>query len=214
MADKSTTSVSPIALEDALLVHQVQDGDTEALGRLVAKYRDRVVNLCWRMCGKLDEAQDLTQETFLRVLEKIDSYRFEAAFYTWLFRIAVNECLSHRRKNKRVVLSLHNDDGNCADDPRDLRRTGREPSDAQEPLARLTAREVQNQLAAALDRLDDDQRAVVVLRDIESLDYQQIGEVLDISIGTVKSRLHRARLALRDMLLRGERADARILKVE
>lgn len=197
-----------------MLVRQVQDGDTEALGRLVAKYQDRVVNLCWRMCGKLDEAQDLGQETFLRVLEKIDSYRFEAAFYTWLFRIAVNECLSHRRKNKRVILSLHNEDGNWVDKPMDLRRTGREPSDAQEPLARLAAREVQGELAAALDRLDDDQRAVVVLRDIESLDYQQIGEVLDISVGTVKSRLHRARLALRDMLLRDERTATRPLKVE
>ena len=197
-----------------MLVRQARDGDTGAFGRLVAKYQDRVINLCWRMCGNVDEAQDLAQEAFLHALQKLELYRFEASFYTWLFRIAVNECLSHRRKRKRVVLSLHDGDGHWMEEHRDQRLSGQESSDTQEPLARLAAREMQDELVAAIERLDDDQRAVVVLRDIEALDYQQIGEVLELSIGTVKSRLHRARLALREMLLRSQRTATRVAKLE
>jgi len=214
MADQSTRNASPTALEDATLVHQVQDGDTGAFGRLVTRYQDRVVNLCWRMCGNLDEAHDLAQETFLHAIQKLNLYRFEASFYTWLFRIAVNECLSHRRKCKRVVLSLHGGDGKYMTDQRDMRMAGRESTETQEPISRLTARELQDELVAALDRLEDDYRAIVVLRDVEGLDYQEICEVLDLSIGTVKSRLHRARLALRDLILRRERSAVRAMKVE
>ena len=118
MPDKSPTTASPIALEDAMLVRQVQDGDMGAFSRLVAKYQDRVVNLCWRVCGNPEDAQDLAQETFLHALEKIGLYRFEAAFYTWLFRIAVNQALSHRRKGRRVTLSLHGGEGRCRPDRR------------------------------------------------------------------------------------------------
>jgi len=201
MADKSApTTTSPITLEDALLVRQAQDGDVGAFGRLVSRYQDRVVNICWRICGNLEDAQDLAQETFLHALEKIASYRFEAGFYTWLFRIAVNLALSHRRKARRVTLSLHNGDGKWMGELQKDGRTGRESAAADEPLSRLAARELQGRVVEGLDRLEDDYRAIIVLRDIESLDYQQIAEVLDINLGTVKSRLHRARLALRDEL--------------
>lgn len=202
--DKTRTPTRPLALEDAVLVRQVREGNAGALGTLVAKYQDRVVNLCWRMSGQLDLAQDLAQETFLRVLEKLDTYRSEASFYTWLFRIAVNECLAHRRKHKRVILSLHNGDEDWADTTGVL-PAQRQQGDRQDPLAWLTTREMQDELAAALDRLDDDHRAVVVLRDIESLSYEQIAKVLDLSTGTVKSRLHRARMTLREILLRDRR---------
>ncbi|HOA73235.1 MAG TPA: sigma-70 family RNA polymerase sigma factor [Phycisphaerae bacterium] len=196
MADKSATMpASPIALEDAAAVRQVQDGDMGAFSRLVAKYQDRVVNICWRVCGNLEDAQDLAQETFLQALQKIGSYRFAASFYTWLFRIAVNQALSHRRKSRRVTLSLHDGDGEWPEGAAE----GRTPAD-EEPLARLAARELQQRLLRGLDSLDDDYRAIIVLRDIESLDYQEIAEILEISVGTVKSRLHRARMALREKI--------------
>jgi len=192
----ATLNASPIALEDALSVRQVQDGDMGAFSRLVAKYQDRVVNVCWRICGHADDAQDLAQETFLHALEKIGTYRFASSFYTWLFRIAVNLSLSHRRKARRIMLSLHSDEGDWSDRVPDRLAGASDP--AGEPLARLTARELHERLVSGLDRLEDDFRAVIVLRDIEGFDYQEIAEVLDINVGTVKSRLHRARLALRE----------------
>jgi len=195
MIEPSPIADHSAAMEDAELVRWALQGDTTAQGRLVAKYQDRVVNLCWRMCGHLDDAQDLAQEAFVHALQRLNQYRFEAAFYTWLFRIAINECLAHRRKSKRVTLSLH----------RDMSST----SDSQGPMSRLIANEMRDELAEALGRLDDDQRAVIVLRDIEGLDYQQISDVLEISVGTVKSRLHRERLALREMLLANQSATAR-----
>lgn len=199
MADKSGTAAtaSPIALEDAVVVRQVQDGDIGAFTRLVCKYQDRVVNVCWRVCGNLDDAQDLAQEAFLHALEKIGLYRFQASFYTWLFRIAVNLALSHRRKAKRVVLSLHDDD-RWVDAGQADRRLTRTAAEDAGPLGRLSARELQDRVLESLNALADDYRAVLVLRDIESFDYQEIAEVLEISVGTVKSRLHRARMALRE----------------
>ncbi len=201
MAEKLTTNVSPIALEDAMLVRQVQDGDAGAFGRLVVKYQDRAVNLCWRMCGSLEDSQDLAQEAFLRAFEKIGAYRFEASFYTWLFRIVVNTVLTQRRRKRRVTLSLHDGDGKWADYLRDEHPAGRQTDEADDPLSRLSAREMQQQLLAGLERLDDDHRAIIVLRDIEAMDYRQIAEVLEITVGTVKSRLFRARMALREMIL-------------
>lgn len=203
MTDKSATiTATPIALEDALAVRQVQDGDMGAFSRLVARYQDRVVNVCWRICGNADDAQDLAQETFLHALEKIGSYRFAASFYTWLFRIAVNLSLSHRRKARRVNLSLHVGDGERTDFPpvTDGRRGRVEATEGESPLERLTARELQQRLVEGLDRLEDEYRSIIVLRDIEDLDYQEIAEVLEISLGTVKSRLHRARMALREQM--------------
>lgn len=204
MADRSPHSARPLAPEDATLVRQVQEGDTRAFGRLVTKYQDRVVNLCWRMCGNLDDAHDIAQEAFINAYEKISFYRFEASFYTWLFRIAVNQALTHRRRSRRPVLSLHDGDGEMRDVPAE-QSPRRETSDSDQPVERLAAREMHEVLLAALEKLDDDQRAVIVLRDVEGLDYRQIAEVLEISAGTVKSRLHRARMALRELIVRRER---------
>jgi RNA polymerase sigma-70 factor (ECF subfamily) len=205
MADKSTMTASPLALEDEMLVRRIQDGDTGAFGRLVLKYQDRVVNVCWRMCGNLEDAQDVAQDAFVHAFEKIGAYRFEASFYTWLFRIAVNQALSHRRKSRRVVLSLHDSEERVGSDGQMGRSPRRETSDMEEPSARLSADEMHDRLVKSLDRLEDDARAVIVLRDMEALDYREIADVLAISVGTVKSRLHRARLALRDMVLRNDR---------
>jgi len=188
-------------LEDAVLVRQVQEGDMVAFTRLVMKYQNRVLNLCWRICGNLDDAQDLTQEAFLNALEKIQTYRQQAGFYTWLFRIAVNEALSLRRKAaRRVTLSLHDGDGECRDDHQAARLVNRVSADPDDPPARLSAREMHERVLEGLEQLSDDYRTVLVLRDVESFDYQQIAEILEVSLGTVKSRLHRARMAMREYL--------------
>lgn len=186
-------------LSDIELVALVKSGHTEAFGELVRNYQDRVFNTCWRICGHLEDARDVTQDAFLKALETISNFREESGFYTWLFRIAVNQALSHRRKaHKRRTVSFEETVPAGETQAGELaRRLGHTPDDASH---KASSAELQGQVTRALQALDDDFRAVVVLRDIEELDYQQIGLILQIPAGTVKSRLYRARIALRDAL--------------
>ena len=186
----------PVPLEDLELVEKVKAGETEAYAGLVHKYQDRVFNACWRICGHMEDARDLTQEAFLKALEGIAGFRQQSGFYTWVFRVAVNLALSHRRKagtRRAVSLDQGGATGTQAEDL--ARRVRGSPGD--DPAARASEAELQGQVARALQALDDDHRAVVVLRDIEGFGYHEIGEILDIPTGTVKSRLYRARMALR-----------------
>jgi len=192
--------VPPLSLEDEALAQQARSGDMAAFGRLVSRYQDRVLNTCWRIAGRREDAEDLAQETFLHALQAIASYQARSRFYTWLYRIAVNLALSHRRRQARAVhLSLHNRDGQCIGEQA-ATLMGRISADDQDPPAKLSARETQQRLVQGLAELDDEPRTVVVLRDIEGLDYAQIAEILDLPVGTVKSRLHRARMELRRCL--------------
>lgn len=190
----------PIPLEDARLIEQIRSGHTEAYGELVRKYQDRVFNTCWRICGHLEDARDLTQEAFLKAFERLGSFRGRSSFYTWVFRVAVNLALTHRRKaarRRQVSLDESALVGTQAE------RLGRQVADSSvnDPAACASESELQGRLVQALQRLDSEYRAVVVLRDIEGLDYREISEILEIPAGTVKSRLHRARSALRDAIL-------------
>ena len=187
--------------EEARTVEQARAGDMAAFSRLVTEYQDRVLNACWRITGHYEDAQDLTQEAFLQALEKIDTFQQKASFYTWLFRIAVNLSISHRRRSARTTkLSLHGGDGGASRNPRANDLASRVANASADPPNQLSAREVERCVVENLNQLDDDHRAVLVLRDIEAFDYQQIAEILEISIGTVKSRLHRARIGLRERL--------------
>ena len=191
----------PIPFEDAELVERVKAGETQAYGELVRKYQDRVFNACWRICGHLEDARDLTQEAFLKAFEGLAGFRQQSGFYTWVFRVAVNLALSHRRSAKRRrTVSLESSSGPKGGQADDLRRRARGASDG-DPATLVSDADSQARVIRALHLLDDEQRAVVVLRDIEGLDYHEIGSILDIPPGTVKSRLHRARMALREALL-------------
>lgn len=187
--------------EDVDLIERCRLGQTAAYGELVRKYQDRVFNVCWRMCGNRADAEDLTQDAFVKALKAIDRFDGRAAFYTWLFRIAVNVVVSEqRKKSRRRTVSLDATGRN-----RDGEETGswvaeRLVSSEGYPDDRLLRDEQQGLVAKALAALEEDHRCVVVLRDMESLDYHQIAEVLNLPVGTVKSRLHRARLALREKL--------------
>lgn len=190
-------AVRPASFADAEVVARVQSGETVAYTTLVVKYQDRIFNTCWRICGNLEDARDLTQDAFVKALEGIAAFRQDSGFYTWLFRVAVNLSLSHRRKAKtRHAVSLSQ---TPAADGTQAEQLAKRIADArgEEPGGAMGAAELQGKMAAALSALDDDHRAVVVLRDIEGFDYAEIGEVLGIPPGTVKSRLHRARMELR-----------------
>ena len=194
----AAVSARPVPLEDAELIEQIKAGQTEAYGRLVEKYQDRVFNACWRICGHLEDARDVTQDAFLKAFDNLSAFRQRSGFYTWIFRIAVNLAITYRRKAKRRhTVSLDQAAGTAGSQAEELARIVHDES-APDPVAAAGDAELQGCVTRALQDLDDDQRAVVVLRDIEGLDYREIGEILQIPPGTVKSRLHRARMALRD----------------
>jgi RNA polymerase sigma-70 factor (ECF subfamily) len=191
--------VRPVSLEDVDLVKQVQAGRTEAFGTLVRKYQDRVFNACWRICGHLEDARDVTQDAFVKALEGLASFRGESGFYTWLFRIAVNLALTKRRDDaRRRMLSFDGPASGGTQSNGLAALAVRGGSGAEDEVHDRT--ELRACVARALHALDDDQRAVVVLRDIEGFDYAEIGAILGIPEGTVKSRLHRARSSLCDVI--------------
>jgi RNA polymerase sigma-70 factor, ECF subfamily len=189
-----------IPFEDAELVELSRQGDVAAFGRLVLKYQDRVFNTCWRMCGDRTEAEDLSQEAFVRAFQSIGGFGGRARFSTWVFRIAVNLVLSARRKKKgKATYSL--DAGSDRGD-RDVPSSPmvRLVSDEPTPERQAVDREQERIVLDALAAMDEESRSVIVLRDVESFGYEEIAEILGIPAGTVKSRLHRARMALRDRL--------------
>ena len=199
---------------DVALLQKSQAGDRGAYGQIVLLYQDRLYNAVLRLVGDREEARELTQEAFMRGLQKIDSFRGDASPYTWLFRIGVNLAISQIRKVRRLrIFSLDRPGGGSG--PRGGRngqagfnddqasglidRVARDRS-AATPPERMEKYERDQMVLAALGRLDAEYRAVLVMRDIEGFDYQQMADVLGLPLGTLKSRLFRARMALRDEL--------------
>jgi len=188
-----------IAFGDSALVERCRKGDMQAFGLLAAKYQDRLLNVIWRICPRRADAEELAQEAFLKALERLSQFRGQSQFYTWLVRIAVNLAVSHRRRVGRIKLHP------LADCPE------AEPSQAAAladaagrrdapPDSAAMAAETAARVAAELEALDEEFRIVLILRDIEDMDYAQIASVLELPAGTVKSRLHRARCMLKERL--------------
>ncbi|MEM6655656.1 MAG: sigma-70 family RNA polymerase sigma factor [Planctomycetota bacterium] len=176
--------------EDAVLIAAAAAGDQDAFGGLVARYQDRLYGSLLRMTGSAEDAQDLTQEAFVQAYLKLDTFAGRSAFYTWLYRIAFNRCVSRSRK-RRERASL-----DALRESADVEPVDPSPS----PDAPLLAAERATLVHEALARLADEQRQVMVLREIDGLDYQQIAEVIGVPVGTVRSRLFRARLQLKELL--------------
>ena len=186
--------------EDATLVERTRTGDMQAFGALVAKYQDRVFNMVYRMCGRREDAEELAQEAFLKALEKITQFRSQSSFYTWLFRIAANLVISHRRRSGRIrfhTLDPSDSDGESQAGVLTAQMAARREKS---PAAAVASAETQLMVTAALEELDDEMRLVVLLRDGEDMEYAEIADVLNTPVGTVKSRLHRARNELREKL--------------
>jgi RNA polymerase sigma-70 factor (ECF subfamily) len=199
----SPMSEPAAASADADLLRKARAGDRFAYGQIVRLYQDRLYNAILRLVGDRDEATELTQETFTRGLEKIETFRGESGAYTWLFRIGMNLAISQlRRSKRRRTFSLDGpaDTAGRADDQAASLMSRMQQHRDTAPPAALESRERAEQVLAALGRLDAEYRAVLVMRDIEGFDYQQMAELLSLPLGTLKSRLFRARVALRDEL--------------
>ena len=188
------------SLDDETLVRQCQHGDPEAMSCLIAKYQDRIYSAILKISSNRDDAAELTQDTFVKVLESIGTFRGKSSFYTWLFRVAVNLTLNHcRRRLKFSPVSLDVNNDKLEKDSRRLSQTLAD-STLNDPAAIAQQKELVQVVNNAIGRLQEDYRVILILRDIEQMSYVEIAEVLEIEHGTVKSRLSRARNALRDLL--------------
>ena len=194
------TEVQNICVDDTVLVRQCRSGDSAAMERLIIKYQNRIYNVILKICQNPDDAAELTQDTFVKIIEKLDSFQARSGFYTWAFRIAVNLTLNHcKRALKLTVSSLDANQPNAGDADvllKDILADKNSP----DPAVVAQMGELCELVQKALMKLDDHHRAVIVLRDIEGMDYAQIAEVLNTQLGTVKSRLSRARSSLRDIM--------------
>jgi RNA polymerase sigma-70 factor, ECF subfamily len=199
-AEKPDGLNRPIAFDDAALVEACRKGQMQAFTSLIAKYQDRLFNGVLRMCGDRDEAADLCQEAFVRAIEKIAGFRGHSQFYTWLFRIAVNLTISRRRSAGRVRLASLSSDPELGDGQAAALTSELAAQREADPVKKAMDEETKRRVLEALEALDDEYRVVVVLRDIEDMDYAQMAGVLALPVGTVKSRLHRARLMLKEKL--------------
>lgn len=183
----------PVADSEEALLRRAQEGDRPAFGQFVTSTQDRLYTLLVRIVGDRDEARELAQEAYLKALAALSSFRGSAAPYTWLYRIAVNLAVARLRKVRRQrTFSL---DGGTAP-------SSNLTSSVETPEAAVLRREQEKYVVAALGRLDSEYRAVLVMRDVDGLDYKEISDVLELPLGTVKSRLFRARLALREEINR------------
>lgn len=177
---------------DRELIAAVLDGSEAAFGALVDRYKDRVFRLLGRYCRDSVECEDLAQDVFLKVFRKLHTFNHDSQFFTWLYRITVNAATDHLSRASSRRLRLVEDTGLFEHDDRD-RENPTTPLE-QEELARVT-REL-------VDQLPEKFRTILVLREFEGLSYTDIAEVLDIQLGTVESRLFRARQRFKDALIR------------
>lgn len=186
--------------DDRRLIGACVAGKSAAYGVLVRRYQDRLYNTVFRLLDNAEDAQDVVQESFINAYQSLASFKGDSLFFTWLYRIAMNASISLRRK-KKVTISLET--GSKHDlliDPLDESQDN-QPGDAME------RREDESRLASALARLSPEHKAVIVLKDIEDLKYEDIAAALEVPVGTVRSRLHRARLELREVLEKDEPTD-------
>jgi RNA polymerase sigma-70 factor (ECF subfamily) len=177
-------------IDEESLIDSALAGNSQAFGQLVAYYQDRLFSAMVGVCGNIEQAEDVVQEAFVQAYVKLNTFQRQSRFFTWLYRIALNGALSRRRRNRGETSIEQN---------REL--TGAEPlDDGEAPDDPILRDEKITMVRQAMDRLSDDHRSILVLREMQGFSYEHIAESLEISIGTVRSRLSRARTALREDL--------------
>ena len=180
---------------DALLVERVKRGDVRAFEMLVVKYQRRVERLIGRMARDVDLVQDIAQESFIRAYRALPQFRGESAFYTWLYRIAVNTAKKALMDMKRDPLVLESS-RSSGEEGEETSRAENELTDGETPEALLASKEIAAAVNAAIAALSEDLRQAITLREIEGLSYEEIAEMMNCPIGTVRSRIFRAREAI------------------
>jgi RNA polymerase sigma-70 factor (ECF subfamily) len=187
--------------DDTELVRRCQAGDLSAFDDLMVRYEKKVYSLCYRMARDPDDAADLAQEAFIKVYRALPAFRGRSSFSTWLFRIVTNTCLDDRRHrgSRPSLVSLDR-----TVDTGDGEMTPELPGDGPDPPDCAEKAETQAEIRVLLALLPAEQRLVLVMRDMEGYSYEEIAEVLGLNIGTVKSRINRARARLREIYQKKE----------
>jgi len=193
----------PKAGEDAdvELIREFLKGNQSSFNRLVLKYQNKIFNLCYRMLGDQAEAEDVAQDVFVTLFRSVKTFRGDSLFSTWVFRITVNHCknrlkyLTRRNyfRTQSLDQPLPTEEGEVTPDVED---------DGETPEEILVTSEIQDLIQRKIGELDEEHRTAIVLRDIQGLSYQEIADILHLKEGTVKSRIHRARLELKEKLER------------
>ena len=181
--------------EEAKIIRAVVDGNTNAFEDLVLEYQKQVYHIALKMTGNEEDAFDLSQEAFLKAFRSLSTFRGEAGFGSWLYRMTANLCIDFLRKKKRQggqIISL--------DAEEEDRRPTELPDLRYEPQNALEKKEVPEKVRAGLEKLPHEQKLILVLRDVEGFSYQEISDALKIELGTVKSRIYRARAHLARLL--------------
>jgi RNA polymerase sigma-70 factor, ECF subfamily len=193
-------SDNPSADSDALLVERVKQGDVRAFEMLVVKYQRRIERLIGRMVRDVDLVQDIAQETFIRAYRAMPQFRGDSAFYTWLYRIAVNTAKKSLVDLKRDLLVTESARGGRDDDGDETSRVENELTDGETPEALMASKQIAAAVNSAIEDLSEDLRQAIVLREIEGLSYEEIADAMNCPIGTVRSRIFRAREAIAERL--------------
>lgn len=182
--------MNPTVTTDAELVEAARAGDRAAFGDLVGRYQERLFNTMLRIAGSREDAADAVQDAFVQAYLKLDAFRGDAKFFTWLYRIAMNQALTRRRR-ARPMASIDAAKEGAGEEPMD---------ETAAPGEQMLVDERAEQVHTALAELGDQHRKILVLREMEGCSYEAIAEILELPVGTVRSRLFRARLQLRDRL--------------
>lgn len=180
---------------DAELIADCLDGQPDAFGALVVRYQDRLFGTLVTMLGSAEDARDVAQEAFVQAYQKLGTFRGQSQFYSWLFRIALNSSVDHHRRQRRPTVSI--------DAAREL--SGAEPTDEHpetQPNYGAEREERQKLVRLALSKLSPEYREVLVLKEMDDLKYEEIAEMVRIPVGTVRSRIHRGRAELKEILER------------
>ena len=183
--------------EESAVIKRILEGDINAFELLMSAYEKNVYNLALRMCSNPEDAADMTQEAFIKAYNSLSSFRGDSKFSVWLYRIVSNVCLDFLRKQKRrpsVSLSVEDDDGESTE--------LQIPDESNSPHKLLEQKLSREALSRGLKELPEDQRQILILRELQGLSYDEISEVLNIEAGTVKSRIFRARKKLCAFLIK------------
>jgi RNA polymerase sigma-70 factor (ECF subfamily) len=185
-------------VSDEQLVVMSRQGDGQAFGELVQRYQNRVYSLAYRYMGNEDDAYDMAQETFIKAFRSLRSFKGESSFGTWIYRVTTNVCLDEIRRRKRRVVPLSLDEPVATADGNEYEKEIADNSLGADIL--YEHKELSQYIQKLLDEMKPDHKAAIILRDIMELSYEEIAAVLDCSVGTVKSRINRARNILKKKL--------------
>ncbi len=179
-------------IDDTVILKRFKDGDSSAFQEIVLAYKNSIYSLCTYMTGDPVNAEDIAQDVFLKAYQNLKTFKPKASIYTWLYRIAVNTCIDYKRKVSFESMFRHqqHNEGIIENEP------SRDPS----PESLYGSRQTVTALKKALGKLSQKLKAVIIMKEVEGLSYEEIADTLDISIGTVKSRISRAREELKAIM--------------